>query len=60
MKFGEKLIATEGDEWIRKAVRVAAVPDMWRSPWISSGKSEGIAFIRVKCPACAGSGRKNF
>jgi len=23
-----------------------------------SGKSEGIAFIRVKCPACAGSGRK--
>jgi len=23
-----------------------------------NGKSEGIAFIRVKCPACAGSGRK--
>jgi len=24
-----------------------------------SGKSEGIAFIRVKCPACAGSGRND-
>ncbi len=24
-----------------------------------SGKSEGIAFIRMKCPACVGSGRKN-
>jgi len=24
-----------------------------------SGKSEGIAFIRSKCPACAGSGRKD-
>ncbi len=24
-----------------------------------SGKSEGIAFIRLKCPACAGSGRRN-
>ena len=24
-----------------------------------SGKSEGIAFIRVKCPACVGSGRKS-
>ncbi len=24
-----------------------------------SGKSEGVAFIRMKCPACAGSGRKN-
>jgi len=24
-----------------------------------SGKSEGVAFIRLKCPACAGSGRKN-
>jgi hypothetical protein len=23
-----------------------------------NGKSEGIAFIRLKCPACAGSGRK--
>jgi DnaJ-class molecular chaperone len=23
-----------------------------------NGKSEGIAFIRVKCPACGGSGRK--
>jgi hypothetical protein len=22
------------------------------------GKSEGVAFIRVKCPACAGSGKK--
>ena len=24
-----------------------------------SGKSEGIAFIRVKCPACVGSVRKS-
>jgi DnaJ-class molecular chaperone len=24
-----------------------------------SGVSEGIAFIRVKCPACQGSGRKD-
>jgi len=23
------------------------------------GKSEGVAFIRLKCPSCAGSGRKN-
>lgn len=23
-----------------------------------NGKSEGIAFIRLKCPACAGTGRK--
>jgi DnaJ-class molecular chaperone len=22
------------------------------------GKSEGVAFIRLKCPTCAGSGRK--
>jgi len=24
-----------------------------------NGKSEGVAFIRVRCPACAGSGRRN-
>jgi len=24
-----------------------------------NGKSEGIAFIRQKCPACGGSGRKH-
>jgi hypothetical protein len=24
-----------------------------------SGKSDGVAFIRVNCPACTGSGRKN-
>jgi DnaJ-class molecular chaperone len=24
-----------------------------------SGKSDGVAFIRVTCPACSGSGRKN-
>jgi len=24
-----------------------------------SGKSEGVAFIRLKCPTCAGSGRNN-
>jgi len=23
-----------------------------------NGKSEGVAFIRIKCPACAGSGKK--
>jgi len=23
-----------------------------------NGKSEGVAFIRLKCPACAGTGRK--
>ncbi len=23
-----------------------------------NGKSEGVAFIRMKCPACGGSGRK--
>jgi len=28
-------------------------------PVDSSSGSEGIAFIRLKCPACAGSGRKN-
>jgi phage FluMu protein Com len=22
------------------------------------GESEGVAFLRVKCPTCAGSGRK--
>src|SRR5208283_536121 len=34
-KFGDKLIATEGDEWIRRTVRVAAVPDMLPSLWTS-------------------------
>jgi DnaJ-class molecular chaperone len=24
-----------------------------------SGRSEGVAFIRLKCPACNGSGRRN-
>ena len=24
-----------------------------------NGKSEGVAFIRLKCPACAGTGRKH-
>jgi hypothetical protein len=24
-----------------------------------NGKSEGVAFIRVKCPSCAGNERKN-
>jgi len=23
-----------------------------------NGKSEGVAFIRIKCPACGGTGRK--
>jgi len=23
-----------------------------------NGKSDGVAFIRLKCPACAGTGRK--
>jgi hypothetical protein len=23
-----------------------------------NGKSEGVAFIRLKCPACGGTGRK--
>jgi DnaJ-class molecular chaperone len=25
-----------------------------------NGKPDGIAFIRVKCPACSGTGRKRF
>jgi DnaJ-class molecular chaperone len=28
-------------------------------PVDNSGKSEGVAFIRIKCPACAGTGRKS-
>jgi len=28
-------------------------------PVDTAGKSEGVAFIRMKCPACAGTGRKN-
>jgi hypothetical protein len=27
MQISEKLLATEGEEWIRKAARAAAVPD---------------------------------
>ena len=25
-----------------------------------NGKSEGVAFIRLQCPACAGTGRKRL
>jgi len=32
-QIGAKLLATEGEEWIRKAARTAAVPDTWRVPW---------------------------
>ena len=31
--FNDRLTTTEGDEWILRAVRAAAVPDMLPSQW---------------------------
>jgi hypothetical protein len=28
-RISEKLASTEGEEWIRKTARAAAVPDLW-------------------------------
>ena len=34
--IGEKLISTEGDQWIRRTARAAAVPDTLRGLWTSA------------------------
>ena len=34
-QIGEKLCGNEGDEWIRKTARVAAVPDILPGLWTS-------------------------
>ena len=54
--IGERLLATEGTMAPKDCPRCGGTGYVAR-PADISGKSEGVAFIRVKCPACAGSGR---
>ena len=49
-------LATEGTMAPKDCPRCGGTGYVAR-PADISGKSEGVAFIRVKCPACAGSGR---
>ena len=57
-KLVKNSLATEGEEWIRKLPALRRYR-IYCTPADISGKSEGVAFIRLKCPTCAGSGRKN-
>ena len=55
-----KMTATRGGE----GVAPDDCPNCGGSGYVAkpvdlNGKSEGVAFIRIKCPACGGTGRKH-